>query len=375
VSDTLEYVTSAGELKKFKYDHSDSTLDLSNLNLSEFDASQLILYNNLRELRLNKNNLDRIDITPLVSCKNLRTLILDGETEVETILSNHTMDDIADEVILDAVDTYSSLSYLPSSSSIAFSYKHVLRNGPDWKLIHLFHNTLRVIGYGWMGKVDLGLKKTKMTLETILENGASQKIHDLLFSFLIDQIENHGPTIDLDIQSMKQYGDLVMFVDDVVEQRNAEMNDQYIPVLQFDVDQETIDLLKSTGESVDTHYADLRMLWLTSYGYEILESLSMGTTCEMREFSIIREALSSLGFEIKTQLDPNPYPIIGWKNREEMRRHGVDSPEPKISLPKRLSDEMVAYIWQLAEFRNASSMIIISTHSDKSLRLNLFDFK
>jgi hypothetical protein len=107
----------------------------------------------------------------------------------------------------------------------------------------------------------------------------------------------------------------------------------------------------------------------------MLESLEMGTTCEMREFSMVREALSTLGFKIKTELDPNPYPIIGWKNRQEMRRHGVKSHEPKITLPKRLSAEMIEYIWQLAEFRNASSMLVLSSRSEEPVRLNLFDLE
>ncbi len=375
MSGVLEYVTSDNKSKTFKYRYSDTTLNLSNLDISQFDVSQLESNNNLRELRLNNNKMALLDITPLTTCKQLRTLVLDGDTEVETILSPSTMEDIAKEVVLDAIDTYDSLSYLPSLNSIRISYEHVLRNEPDWKLIHLFHNALRVADYGWMGKVDLGVKKTKQVLKMIMEDGITQEVHDILFSFLIYQIENHRPTIDLDIESMKDFGDLVMLVDDVVEQRNFEMKDQYIPVLKFDVDQETIDLLRSEGESIDTHYADLRMLWLTSYGYEILESLGMGTTCEMQEFSMVQEALSSLGFEITTELDPNPYPIIGWKNRQEMRRHGVKSPEPKITLPKRLSAEMIEYIWQLAEFKNASSMLILSSRSEEPLKLNLFDLE
>jgi hypothetical protein len=375
MSGVIEYVTTDNKSKKIKYRYSDTTLNLSNLDICQFDVSQLESNNNLRELRLNDNNMTRLDITPLTTCKQLRTLVLDGETEVETILSPFTMEDIAKEVLLDAVETYNSLSYLPSLNSIRISYGHVLRNEPDWKLIHLFHNALRVSDYGWMGKVDLGLQKTKQVLQMILDDGFTQEIHNLLFSFLTHQIETHGPTIDLDIESMKNFGDLVMLVDDVVEQRNSEMKNQYIPVLKFDVDQETIDLLRSTGESIDTHYADLRMLWLTSYGYEMLESLEMGTTCEMREFSMVREALSDLGFEVRTELDPNPYPIIGWKNRQEMRHHGVKSPEPKITLPKKLSPGMIEYIWQLAEFKSASSMLILSARSQEPLRLNLFDLE
>ncbi len=372
VSNILKYITSEGKLKEIEYSGNDKTIDLSNLSIQHFDTSQLMTYNNMRELHLNENKIERLDITPLISCKKLGTLILDGETDAETILSYGTMEDIAKEVILDAVEAFDALTYLPSLNSINASYDHVRKQEPDWKMLHLFQNSLRVIGCGWMGMLDLGLKKSTQILKQLLNSGYSQNIQDTLLSYLIEVIDNNGPTIDLDIESMKDYGDLVLHIDDVVEQRNAEMRNQFVPVLAFDIDKENIAILESAGESVDTHYADLRMLLLTSYGYEILESLAMGTTCEMREFSKIQEALTSLGYDIKTNLDSRLYPIIGWKNRTIMSKLGIESPEPEIKLPKQLSSEMIEYIWQLAEFRTGTSKIVLSSSSgDSSFEIEL----
>lgn len=372
MSNVLKYITSDGTQKEIESGRNDTTIDLSNLNIQHFDTSQLIEFNNVRELHLNENKIGRLDITPLISCKKLNTLILDGETDVETILSYETMEDIAKDVIIDAVDTFDALAYLPSLNSIKASYDHVRKQEPDWKIIHLFQNSLRVIGCGWMGMLDIGLKKSTQILKQLLNSGYSQDLQDTLLSYLLEVIDNKEPTIDLDIESMKDYGDLVLLIDDVVEQRNAEMQNQFVPVLAFDIDKESISILESVGESVDTHYADLRMLLLTSYGYEILESLTMGTTCEMREFSKIQEVLTSLGYEIKTNLDSRPYPIIGWKNRKTMRKLGIESPEPEIKLPKQLSSEMIEYIWQLAEFRTSISKIVISASSgDASFKIEL----
>ncbi|MHA1613866.1 MAG: hypothetical protein ACTSYJ_03410 [Candidatus Thorarchaeota archaeon] len=371
MSNVLKYITSEGKLKEFQSSINAKTIDLSNLNIQYIDTSQLMAYKSLRVLNLNENKIERLDITPLISCKKLDTLILDGETDVETILSYGTMEEISKEVILDAVETFDALTYLPSLNSINASYDYVRKLESDWKMIHLFQNSLRVIGFGWIGMLDIGLKKSTQILKELLNSGYSQNIRDTLLSYLIDVIENKGRTIDLDIESMKDYGDLVLHIDDVVEQRNAEMRNQFVPVLAFAIDKESIAILASVGESVDTHYADLRMLLLTSYGYEILESLTMGTTCEMREFSKIQEALTSLGYEIKTNLDPRPYPIIGWKNRKRMQNHGIESPEPEIELPKQLSSEMIEYIWQLAEFRTNVSMIVLSSPSDDSSKIKL----
>ena len=145
--------------------------------------------------------------------------------------------------------------------------------------------------------------------------------------------------------------------------------------MKFPIDKESILLLESTGESVDTHYADLRMLWLCAYGYEILENLNIGTTCEMREFSKIQEALSTIGFEIKTVHDKKEYPIVGWKNRRVMGAHGIQSPEPKIEIPQSLSSEMIEYIWQLADFRSNNQMTLVAATSDEPIKFNLFDLK
>ncbi|MGY5879895.1 MAG: hypothetical protein RTV31_06570 [Candidatus Thorarchaeota archaeon] len=371
MSDILYYITSDGSQREKRYDVHDSTIDLSNLDILHFDTSQLMSNNLVRELRLNSNNIERLDITPLVSCKKLGTLILDGETDAETLLSYETMEDIAKEVLLDAVETFDALTFLPSLTSIKASYDHVRRNEPDWKMIHLFQNSLRVIGFGWIGMFDIGLKESMQILKQLLDSGNLQKIQDRLLSLLAEKIDNGNPTIDLDIQMMKHYGDLVMRIDDVVEQRTDEMQNQFVTVMAFPIDKESIVLLESVGESVDTHYADLRMLWLTAYGFELLESLSMGTTCELREFSKIQNALSSLGFDLKTNLDPRPYPIIGWKNREVLLDQGIESPEPKIELPKQLSYEMMEYIWQLAEFRSNASMTLIAASSDDTIKIDL----
>ncbi|MGY5859832.1 MAG: hypothetical protein RTU63_10720 [Candidatus Thorarchaeota archaeon] len=375
MSDVLRYTTSSGELKEIEYSTNDTTIDLSNLDILHFDTSQLMSCSRLRELRLNDNKMERLDITPLIECKKLRTLILDGETDVETILSYDTMEDIAKEVINDAVDEYDALSYLPSLNSIRASYKYVRKREDDWKMIHLFHDSLRVVGLGWMGMLDIGLKKSEKILKQLLDSGNSQEIQNELISLLAGKITNRAPTINLDVQMMKHSGDLVMLVDDVVEQRNAEMNDQFVPVMKFGIDIETIVILESVGESFDTHYADLRMLWLTAYGYEILESLAVGTTCEMREFVKIQEALSSIGFDIKTDLDSRPYSIIGWKNRKVLREHGIESPEPEIELPELLSYEMTMYIWQLAELKSNASRTMIAAPSEGTVKINLGDLE
>jgi hypothetical protein len=91
----------------------------------------------------------------------------------------------------------------------------------------------------------------------------------------------------------------------------------------------------------------------------------------MREFVKIQDALSSLGFNVRTVLDSRSHSIIGWRNRKVLREQGIESPEPEIKLPKQLSYEMVEYIWLLAGFRSNTSRTMIAT--DGSVKINLSD--
>ncbi|MCJ7817831.1 MAG: hypothetical protein MUP60_03170 [Candidatus Thorarchaeota archaeon] len=371
MSEVLHYISSDGSLREIKYDIHDSFVNLSNLDILHFDVSQLAVNDRMRKLNLEGNKIRRIDITPLVECKKLDTIMLDDETEGETILSDSTIEKIAKEEVYDAITNSDSLSFLPSVDSISYSFPHVRKREPKWKMLHLFQNALFTLGLEWMGILDIGLKKSEQILKKLLLTGFTNEIQKNLLSSLIAQIDQLGTTINLDVESLKQYGELAIRIDDVLDLRSKEMKNQYVPVLHFAIDKESIALLESVGESVDTHYADLRMLLLTAYGYEVLESLAMRTTCEMKVFSTIQNALTSLGFDIKTVPDPNPYSIIGWRNRRELRKHGIKSPEPEIQLPSNISSEMIEYIWQLAEFRNDLSMTIITSISDEPFEIEL----
>lgn len=327
-------------------------IDLRNLDIVDFDVSQLMSNNHMKKLDLNGNKIPRVDLTPLTSCKRIQEVVLHGSTEGETILSDSTMEKISEEVVYDEITNFDALSYLPSFNSLLYSLSYVRKHEPKWKLLHLFRNALVVQGFGWMGLLDIGMKKIEHFLKNLSSSGFTETDQNELMALLIKQIDRGGTTIDLEIESMKRYGELVIRIDDVVKLRNEEMKLPFVPVLTFGIDEETIELLESVGDSVDTHYADLRSLWLTAYGHEIMESLALRTTCEMKKYPQVADALTTLGFEIPTLPESESYSIIGWRNRRTLRKHGVSSPEPKIEVPKHLSSEMIEYIWQLAEYRN-----------------------
>ncbi len=356
MSFVLRYITTDGTVESSHFDEDETHIDLSKKNIADFDVSQLINNKKIEILNLQGNKIPRLDLTPLRSCKRLDTILLDGWTDGETLLSDSSMDKVSNEILYHEIINFDALSYLPSLDSIRYIFPYVRKREPKWKLLHLLRNTLIHLDMGWMGYLDFGPKQCERLVKKLLSDGLTEDVHDQLVTGLIEQIDRGGPTIDLDVESMKDYGELVIRIDDVVEQRVREMQSQVVPILgRLGVDEEIIDLLESVGESIDTHYAELRMLWLSAYGYEVLTSLNLRTVCEMRLFSKVEEAFSALGYDLQVESLVDNYSFISWKSRRTMKEQGFDSPEPPEDFPQHISHELREYIWELAEYRHSIS--------------------
>lgn len=126
----LRYIQSDGTQKESEFDSGESTIDLSNRDIVQFDVSQLRSNGRITELRLDGNKLSRVDLTPLRSCKKLQTIILDDTTDGETILSDSSMEKISKDVVYDEITNFDSLSYLPSLNSIGYSLPYVKKREP-----------------------------------------------------------------------------------------------------------------------------------------------------------------------------------------------------------------------------------------------------
>ena len=354
MSFVLRYITTDGNESTSQFDKDEPNIDLSNKNIVEFDVSQLIGRKDTEILNLQGNRIPRLDLTPLRSCKRLDTILLDGSTDGETLLSDSTMEKISDDDLYHEIINFDALSYLPSLESIRYVFPHIRKHEPPWKLLHLFRNTLIHLNLGWIGYLDVEVKQCERLVKKLLFDSFTADVQTDLINALIEQIDRGGPTIDLDVESMKDYGELVIRIDDVVEQRIREMERQVVPILGHVVfDEEIKDLLESVGESIDTHYAELRMLWLSAYGYEVLTSLNLRTVCEMKHFSKVEDAFSALEYDLQVESLVEQYSFITWKSRRTMKEQGFDSPEPPENFPQYISHELREYIWELAEYRHS----------------------
>jgi len=340
------------DLSSLRSNSSLRALHLNENQLSVLDLEPLRGCTNLRSLHLQENQITRLDVTPLIRCSKLNSIWLDDDVENETLLSNSNMENRASDYVIDQIGTFDSLSNLLSLSAVFHVYQLVKKHEPDWKIVHLFHNALALSGLGGAGMLDVKVSLQRKLLEQIESKTFKDELQEFALSALCAQIDRGGPTVNLDIDFMNLHGDLAIRIDDVLELRQCEMQNVQVPILKWAIDNESVELMELAGERVHTTYAELSYLLLTAYGYEILESLNIGTIIDLDSFCKVEDALESMGFNIVTNIDPTPYDQMSRSSRKVLKSSGIQVKEPDISSPKDISLPLVEYIWALADFRS-----------------------
>jgi hypothetical protein len=172
--------------------------------------------------------------------------------------------------------TYDVPVFLNDLEIISGIRKRVIESEPPWKLIHLLHNALTLTGYGWCGIIDTN---PQPLLQDILSSTESLTVLEKLLILISEQIDQHGTTIGLDMNKIKEYSDLAKRVDAVDKLRRQEM--------------------VSTEIGTIGSMFDLRSLLLTAHGNQVLTSLGYGLKCNEDGIAEIRASMSELGFDLK----------------------------------------------------------------------------
>jgi hypothetical protein len=176
---------------------------------------------------------------------------------------------------------------------------------------------------GLLGLDGIGLIDTppNVVFEKMREAESKSVIRHTVMESWKTQIKQGGTTIGFDVEKMKEHPSFVRFVDTILELRRREMNRVII----------NTNLLNSdTGLTT----VDLRPLWLTAYGFQVLRALKMGTSCSLHEFSKVQKALDKAGFEIETI--ETDVPING--------QCSIDDVSVNIS------HGLATYVWRNAEY-------------------------
>ena len=187
----------------------------------------------------------------------------------------------------------------------------------EWKRAIIAQDILEQIQPGYTGYLkgtpDMlqSIYKPRKSLKKMLDE-IQERINDLQY----EQIDAGGTTIGIDIEEMKEYGHNAVRIPHLLELRINEIRDVRVLVV--------------------SDVADLRALWLTAYGFEILRSLRLGTWVKADE---VERVLLHLNNATDLAYGESHYLLKSSKKYHKLLE------EMPISQPLR------EFIWRLADQR------------------------
>ncbi|MHA2022256.1 MAG: leucine-rich repeat domain-containing protein [Candidatus Thorarchaeota archaeon] len=295
-------------------------LDISNTRLTQVDLSPLGFCKNLRIFKMSMNQLQDVDLSPLISCKVLRSIDLSYNgllnIDLAPLSSSINLQEVnLENNLLQRVDV-SSLKFGPdiktdhgtsswlnwglSSDAI---YERPLKKYP-WTFLHqvvshdvfgfdfrIQQDILVAMGLGDFGFVDCDLRDIFLS---IAQDSDLEKACEILVPILVEHIlasaESGGSTTGLNLEKLvNRYSKIYTVYKNIIEQRNADLENVSVGVSQDKI--------------------DFQELYLTAYGFEILNSLDSLT------IDNVEDAFSELDYVLNVSESATP----GVRMSEELR--------------------------------------------------------
>lgn len=312
------------------------TLTLSGNQLQNIDIAPLSSCTNLHTLELWRNHLQNIDLEPLSSCTNLHTLTLYSNkiqninlAPLSSCTNLHTLNLYCIQFLnIDPHMTRTKLQKFlleynqrqPIDVTPVFWFSCISSNTPKvsswlqprtkdcdcriiysspvqlypwsflYKIIEQFksdyriqHDILAALGLADCGFVDCDLTDT---LLAIAPETSNEYVREILIKFLVEEIaaavDREGPTIGLNLESLITHRGEIEIINR--SQRILELRKREIEQVRIYIEDEVV---------------DLRELWLTAYGSEILQALGMRLTTDSGGLEQIKNALAELSQKLK----------------------------------------------------------------------------
>jgi hypothetical protein len=283
------------------------TIDLANNQLQSIDLSPLSKCFNLRYLDLDWNALESIDLAPLAHCHNLWDIDLSynsplKQVDVTPIIFTPALQRVfvneSIQITSWVEDPYiRDWSPLRVDSTVGEVEARLSIDPPapagSWELLYrIAHITdspsmpiqvylLRSLGLESFGFLDGDILKLLRTIppKTPMES-AVKIVKTALIELISHQIDQGGTTIGLDVEGLKEIGEIARRIDKIAELRDAEMKKARV---------------------LDSHPLYLDPLWLTAYGYSLLRSLGMNEAPERHETDEVKAAFREIGFDLSLE--------------------------------------------------------------------------
>ncbi len=289
-----------------------SVLRLNENNLQNVNLIPLSSCKRLKYLNLAKNQINSQNLTPLSSTRDLR-LLMDKDTKTSTLLSEQTMSLSFFKSLKKNVTNFDDLHPIEDMQLIVDIYPTIKKHEPLWKSYHLFYNAMMALNLEWLGLPDL--KAGKMMKEISSWHRSIDKTEHLresIISQVCKKIDKNIIPLLLDTKRIMPDAELAKRLPIIIEQRNKEIENLNI--------------------HVSNDFVDLKPMWLTTYGQEVLAALSLGTECGLDDFEKVKNAFSNLGFQLRISSGPNP------------------------SNPSIISKPLQDYIWKFVEYTTISKI-------------------
>ncbi len=270
-------------------------LNLGSCYLQAIDLTPLESCSSLQKITLSSNQLHEIDLKPLSSCKNLTHLLLVRNplqtADVTPLLNNPEKNDknlprvyideqiVAHSWLPDMEKGHRSLVYSRPTSQYPWHFLHeVAKNSP--KDYRIQHDILAALGLGNYGFVDHDLTKIMRSISSKTATHEAQTLlADILSDKIVATVDRGGHTTGLNLEYLSGRHP-------EIEERTQEI----IRLRASEIEQTTI--------GVDGDMFDLRALWLTAYGHEILSALDLRPITDSIGLEQVKKAFTDIGHEV-----------------------------------------------------------------------------
>ncbi len=261
-----------------------SSLQALNLQVNQLqtiDLAPLSSCSSLQKLNLAVNQLQTIDLAPLSSCSSLQKLYL-HENLLQTNDAVHSWLPLS-TATREAVYTTPPREVVYARPTDTYTWQFLLRvaqeQGTNWRVQQ---DILHALGLGEYGFIDHDLADLfrSIPVDTSVEL-AREHVAKILVNEIVRAVDTDGATTGFKVEELlAQHGEIAVRTQRIIELRGVEMQRVVVGVSDTEV--------------------DLRELYLTAYGYNILTALSMHLTTNLEGLERVRTALGELGFELKT---------------------------------------------------------------------------
>ncbi|MHA1387276.1 MAG: leucine-rich repeat domain-containing protein [Candidatus Thorarchaeota archaeon] len=328
-------------------------LDLSYNMLEELDLSPIGGCSSLEEIYLQSNHLTSLDFWPLKDCLKLESIDV-SENRMQGIdltpIIQHTRTRLDSSVVV-SVDEI--LRFVYRNVELGKQFQVVRTDGMSWEVppvimwnsysklseqydwAHLKERILLVLGKmtplhwysaqrGLFHGLDLSViagfdGDPKLLLDNAVAKmsfeEAQQTIFDTAVKLVQNQLEEGGPTLFLDVEGMKDTS-ASKLIPLIVEKREEEITNA---------------VLNIKGSKVD-----LKPLWVTHYGFNILSAADMRFTTDLQGLRMLQKSFKELNLKLATENVTSLPEFSNSDHSESMQQHIFDFVRDKI-----LFDELI----------------------------------